>query len=106
MFYIEEEKRGFVADENHAVPGRYEVEIKAKEEKEISFVCSLEENIDEINVKDLIRKEEKRLNTIIEDSELIKEDMKPAKKELVKTFLIAADNFVVPYFIRRNFINN
>ena len=95
MFYIEEEKRGFVADENHAVPGRYEVEIKAKEEKEISFVCSLEENIDEINVKDLIRKEEKRLNTIIEDSELIKEDMKPAKKELVKTFLIAADNFVV-----------
>ena len=95
MFYIEEEKRGFIADENHAVPGRYEVEIKAREEKEISFVCSLEENIDEINVKDLIIKEEKRLNTVIEDSELIKEDMKPAKKELIKTFLIATDNFVV-----------
>ena len=40
MFYIEEEKRGFTAVENHTVPGRYEVEIKAKEEKEISCVCS------------------------------------------------------------------
>ena len=37
MFYIEEEKRGFIAEENHAVPGRYEVDIKAREEKEISL---------------------------------------------------------------------
>lgn len=99
MFYIEEEKRGFVGEENHAVPGRYEVEIKAKEKKEISFVCSLEENIEEIDVKDLIEKEEKRLNKIFEDSELVKENAKTKKQqkenELVKTFLIAADNFVV-----------
>ena len=33
MFYIEEEKRGFEAVENHAVPGRYEIEIKAKKKK-------------------------------------------------------------------------
>mgnify|MGYP000428124155 FL=1 len=35
MFYIEEEKRGFEAEENHAVPGRYEIEINPEEEKEI-----------------------------------------------------------------------
>ena len=99
MFYIEEEKRGFCGEENHAVPGRYEVEIKAKEVKEISFVCSLEENIEEIDVKDLIAKEEKRLNKIFENSELVKENVKTKKEEkdneLVKTFLIAADSFVV-----------
>ena len=99
MFYIEEEKRGFAAEENHAVPGRYEVEIKAKEEKEISFVCSLEENIEEIDVRNLIEKEEKRLNNIFKNSELVKESTRNQKEEseneLIKTFLIAADSFVV-----------
>ena len=41
MFYIEEEKRGFYAEENLVVPGRFEIEIDANEEKEISFMCSL-----------------------------------------------------------------
>ena len=99
MFYIEEEKRGFVGEENHAVPGRYEVNIKAKEEKEISFICSLEENIEEIDVKDLIEKEEKRVNKIFKNSELVKEKAKTQKEkkdnELIKTFLLATDNFVV-----------
>ena len=99
MFYIEEEKRGFAGEENHAVPGRYEVDIKAKEIKEISFVCSLEENIEEIDVKDLIEKEQKRLNEIFENSELINGKAKTQKEkkdnELIKTFLLATDNFVV-----------
>ncbi len=99
MFYIEEEKRGFEGEENHAVPGRYEIEIKAKEIKELSFVCSLEENIEELDVKDLIEKEEKRVNEIYENSELINEKAKTQKEkkenELIKTFLLAADNFVV-----------
>ena len=99
MFYIEEEKRGFPAVENHAVPGRYEIEIKAREEKEISFVCSLEENIDEINVKNLIEKEEKRIDKIYENSGLVKERTTSKKQEkeneLIKTFIRATDNFVV-----------
>ena len=99
MFYIEEEKRGFIAEENHAVPGRYEVDIKAREEKEISFVCSLEENIDEIDVKNLIEKEEKRINEIYKNSGLVKEKVASKKtekeNELIKTFLRATDNFVV-----------
>ncbi len=90
MFYIEEEKRGFSAEENHVVPGVYEIEIPAKTEKEISFVCSLEANIEEIDVKDLIEKETKRMQEIFENSGLInKKDEK-----LIKKLLIAADNFV------------
>ena len=38
MFYIEEEKRGFEAEENHTVPGRYEIELEPGEEKEVSFI--------------------------------------------------------------------
>lgn len=90
MFYIEEEKRGFSAEENHVVPGVYEIEIPAKTEKEISFVCSLEANIEEIDVKDLIEKETKRMQEIFENSGLInKKDEK-----LIKKLLIASDNFV------------
>ena len=101
MFYIEEEKRGFYPEENHAVPGIYEIEIKEKEEKEISFVCSLEENIEEINMKDLISKEIVRLNEVFNQSLLIdnrkenktKEELD--KDELIRNYLIATDNFVV-----------
>ena len=101
MFYIEEEKRGFYPEENHAVPGRYEVEIEPKEEKEISFVCSLEENIEQIDAKDLINKEIIRLEKLCNDSLLIDytKDKKTKKEkeydELIKAYLIATDNFVV-----------
>ena len=45
---IEEEKRGFFPEENLLVPGRYEIEIPGKVQTELSFICSLEENIEEI----------------------------------------------------------
>lgn len=101
MFYIEEEKRGFDPEENHCVPGVYEVEIEPKEEKQISFVCSLEENIEEINVKRLINNEIIRLGELFNQSLLIdnKKENKTKKEieqeELIKTLLIATDNFVV-----------
>ena len=101
MFYIEEEKRGFYPVENHCVPGVYEVKINANKHKEISFVFSLEENIDEINVKELINKEKKRIKKLVDNSGLI--DIKKEKNtkkekdrdELIKDFLVATDNFVV-----------
>ena len=100
MFYLEEEKRGFCGEEDHVIPGRYEIEIKAKEEKEISFICSLEENIEEKNVKNLIRNEIQRLDKIIENTDLIENKDKKTKKELqkdelIKNLVIATDNFVV-----------
>ena len=106
MFYIEEEKRGFDAEENHAVPGRFEIEIQPKEEKEISFICSLEENIDELNVKTIITNEIIRLNKQFINSLLIdnRKDNKTEKEikrdELIKQLLITCDNFVIkrPFF--------
>lgn len=101
MFYIEEQKRGFYPEENHSVPGRYEINIKANEEKEISFIFSLEENIEHINVKDLINKEITRLGELFNQSLLIDyRKEKKTKKELeqdqlIKNFIIATDNFVV-----------
>ena len=101
MFYPEEQKRGFDPKENHAVPGVYEVDINANKTQEISFVFSLEENIEKINVKKLIDKEIIRLNMIFNDSLLIdnrKQKKTKKEKELdeeIKTYLVAADNFIV-----------
>ncbi len=101
MFYIEEEKRGFEAEENHVIPGIFEIEIEPNEEKEISFMCSLENNLESKNLKHIINDEIKRLHDIFDKSLLI--DNKKSKKskkekeydELIKTYLIASDNFIV-----------
>lgn len=101
MFYIEEEKRGFEAEENHTVSGRYEIELEPGEEKEVSFICSTEENIEEIDARALIVKEKARLNKIIIESKLIntekldKTKEEKERDELIKEFLIATDNFII-----------
>ena len=104
MFYIEEEKRGFNAEENHAIAGRYEIEINANEFKEVTFVASLEENIEELQGKAVISKEIVRLSSILYDSGLsgkmnIDEEIKDKetleKAELIRNYIVATDNFVV-----------
>lgn len=104
MFYIEEQKRGFRAEENHAIAGRYEVDIKPNEFKEITFVASLEENIEELDGKKVISKEIMRLSELVYDSELtqklmdrkdLKDEQKQEKVELIRNYIIATDNFVV-----------
>ena len=101
MFYIEEEKRGFFPEENHAVCGRFEIEIEPEEEKEISFICSLDENIDEIDSKELINNEIIRQNELYNQSLLIDNKNKNKTKkeleqdELKRVFMTAIDNFIV-----------
>lgn len=101
MFYIEEEKRGFFPEENHIVSGVFEVELEPNEEKDISFICSMEENIDEIDYKTLINAEIIRINNIYNDSLLIDNGKENKTKEelenddLKRMFLTASDNFVV-----------
>lgn len=104
MFYIEEEKRGFCAEENHAIPGRYEIEIKPNEVKEITFVASLENNIEELEAKSVINKEIIRIEELIYNSELTNKlsDKKQIqnketleKVEQIRNYIIGADNFVV-----------
>lgn len=104
MFYIEEEKRGFCGEENHAISGRYEIEIEPNELKEITFVASLEENIEELEGKKVISKEIVRIGELLYDSGLTEnlsnkkeiQDKETIEKiELLRNYIIAADNFVV-----------
>ena len=92
MYYIEEEKRGFFPEEDHVVPGRYEIDIKPSSEMKISFIASLEENIEEINIEKVIKQETRRLDNIIKKADLVK---KPEEEQLIKDFIKATDNFIV-----------
>lgn len=111
MFYIEEEKRGFYPKENHSVTGVYEIELAPNEEKDISFVCGFEENIEEINLIDVLKKEIKRIDGLVDkanllsnDEEQVTEDSKQKKQvnkvlnkkqELIKELIKATDQFIV-----------
>lgn len=93
MFYLEEEKRGFISEENHVVPGVFEVEINPNEQKEISFICSLEDTKPK-TAKEIIEKEIKRLDKVISKTKLL-ENEKAENLEVIKKLIISADSFVV-----------
>lgn len=93
MYYIKEEERGFYPKEDLLVPGKYEVEIEKNEKKIITFVASLEENIEEIDGENVIKKEINRLEKIISNTNLITKETK--NKDFIKDLIIATDNFVI-----------
>ena len=103
MYYLEEEKRGFFPEENLAVPGRYEIEIDENSSKELTFVCSLEENIEETNARTIINKEIIRISELMYKGEFLgeKEDISKLSNERkqnieeIKEFIMAIDNFIV-----------
>lgn len=96
MYYLREEERGFEAEENHYVPGVYNIHLAPNEERDITFVCSLEENIDEINGINIINKEVMRLSEIIYDTGILQNSkMNDENIEMIKTLIMATDNFVV-----------
>ena len=97
MYYLEEEKRGQGAEENLAVPGVFEIKLRANEEKFITFICSLEENIDELDGKNIINKEIVRITGELYYSYLLdpKKDYSDRYKTLMRDYIIASDNFVV-----------
>ena len=92
MFYIEEEKRGFNPEENHAIPGRYEIDISSKAKKDITFICSLDENIEEIEADKVFENEKARIKELYVHSGISR---KIKDTELSKNYIVAADNFVV-----------
>lgn len=96
MYYPREEERGFASVENHYVPGVYNINLAPNEEKDITFVCSLEENIDEIHGIDIINKEVMRLSEVIYDTKILQErKMNDSSIDTLKTLIMATDNFVV-----------
>ena len=96
MYYLEEEKRGQAAEENLSVPGAFEIKLRANEEKFITFICSLEENIDELDGKNIINKEIVRITSELYDSYLLepKKEYSPKYKMFMRDYIIASDNFI------------
>lgn len=100
MYYLKEAERGFDAEEDLIVPGRYEVQIAAKETKEITFVASLEDNTEQVDSNTVFKNEIERIQAIIKNSELLISKSKLTKNEkdyneLIKDLLISADSFVI-----------
>ena len=61
IYYLKEDERGFYPEEDLSVPGRFEVNLKAGETNRLTFVASLEENIEEIDGFQVEENEIKRL---------------------------------------------
>ena len=102
MLYLKEEERGFAPEEDLLVPGRYEINIKAKENKEITFVASLEDNTEHVDSNKVFKEEISRLKNIVDNSELLIKKQRLTKTEkdyntLVQDLIIAADNISKVY---------
>lgn len=100
MLYLKEEERGFYPEEDLAVPGRYEITIKPKETKEITFVASLEKDIEGIDSNKVFKHEKERLAKIIDETALMISKSKLTKQEkeyneLLKDLIISADSFII-----------
>lgn len=95
MYYPEEEKRGFCAEENHIVPGVYEIDLEPNDTKSITMVCSMESNIEEIDARNVINREIVRISTEVYDSELVEEKESIEYRQLIKEYIVASDNFLV-----------
>ena len=96
MYYPIEEERGFCAEENHYVPGIYSIDLKENEEKNITFVCSLEANIEEIDGKRIITQETDRQKALIFDTGILQQiSMNDKRVEIIKALILASDNFIV-----------
>ena len=109
MYYEREELRGFDCEENHAVPGTFEIEIKPNEDKEIDFYCSLDgefgssfEELQRLSATKIIENEKKRINEQVKQSGLLEKELLPRDEEdkqsyvdLVNKYMVATDNFIV-----------
>ena len=100
MFYAREEERGFYAEEDHAIPGRYEIDIKARQTKEITFVCSLEDNTEQIDSNRVFEDEINRVNRVADDTGLLISKSRYTKvekeyNEVMRDLLIASETFII-----------
>lgn len=100
MYYLKEEERGFFPEENLCVPGRFEVAIPAKKKKEVSVVVSLNEKIENIDVKKVFENETQRLESMVKATKLVSNKASLSKEEkdrneFLKDLILATDNFVI-----------
>ncbi|MDQ2086138.1 amylo-alpha-1,6-glucosidase [Herbivorax sp. ANBcel31] len=87
MDYAVERERGLASTEDHYVPGSFDVEIGAGEEKVITVISTVEKEITNKDGLDIIKKEEKRQKKLVSASKY--------KDEFAKKLVLAADDFIV-----------
>ena len=100
MFYLKEEERGFYPEEDLLVPGRYEILIKPREQKEITFIGSLEDNIELIDGNQVIENEIARQKEVVEKTGLLINKSKLTKQdkeynEFVRNLVTSSDSFII-----------
>lgn len=107
MYYRIEKERGFISDENHAVPGTFTIEINPNEDKEIVFICSCNgkygislDDITKYSGSEIINEEYDRIQNQIKESKLLDGLTKRGKNresyiDFVKKYIVATDNFIV-----------
>ena len=100
MLYIKEAERGFPNKEDLLVPGRYEIDLKAKESKTVTFIASLEDNLELIDGEKEINNEIERLKKLVDDSDLLISKSRLLKNdkdynEVIKDLVIAQDTFII-----------
>lgn len=100
IYYLKEDERGFMPEENLAVSGRYEIYIPANTTKTITFVASLEDNTENVDGEKAIENEINRQKNMIKATGLVKTEKKLPKEEkeynqFIKDLLISADSFII-----------
>ncbi|MGB9826724.1 MAG: amylo-alpha-1,6-glucosidase, partial [Desulfofundulus sp.] len=86
MFYVEEQRRGLEAREDHFIPGYFTVSLKPEETKTITFIATLEE-VFTLDGKALLELETRRLEDLVNRAGY--------RSALARQLVQAADSFIV-----------
>lgn len=87
MYYPVEQERGLDTIEDHYIPGWFDVEVNPHEDRYITVIASIENEIKTIDGTSLINQEEKRIESLIEKAGY--------RDEFASRLVEAADKFIV-----------
>lgn len=87
MFYHVEQERGLDCNEDHYIPGWFDVFVESGQEKSISFTATLEKDRKITDVSALIENEKSRLKALV--------DRAGNKDKFADALTVSADNFIV-----------
>jgi len=66
MYYAVEQERGLYAYEDHYIPGGFSVDVEARSERVVTFIATVENDVEETNGPALIEAEKARQAALIE----------------------------------------
>lgn len=102
MYYDAEAERGLTPEDDHFIPGIFEISLEPFEEKYITIFATIENKYkctDCADGPEIIRAEESRISALLEKAgirnDIQTEDDKPENDFLFKELVKAADKFIV-----------